>query len=366
MESFIQASITDEGRELHFPGLAVTSTLKDACQPLPDVSKAKIPANKIALVILQLEDETACPMQDLALEAQRAGYSVLIYFTYFANTIPIYVPSKEILLIPVLEASLPQLYKNNSAQCILLANGDRPNVEISVQVDRPPSKELDAMKSYFKKLYFWFLVGPIITLEWMRRTKKFCWHSRRTGRHERSENPLDSEAENQVETDTEREIRTMEEGENRTGEPVQYRERPAEEQPLLSAVSNESHDVRSRPRGSGCVKKYHRDNVCDIAKGFCYLILILAALPVGLSTSGLSFFRFDAFAGNFYFSSTSSIFAWLPDDWLGVDVLISAVNFLNVPVWWSSFQIFCFFCTVTLPVEINGDGHGLFPQHFQN
>ena len=105
LESFIQASITDEGRELHFPGLAVTSTLKDACQPLTDVSKAKIPANKIALVILQLEDETACPMQDLALEAQRAGYSVPIYFTYFANTIPIYVPSKEILLIPVLEAS---------------------------------------------------------------------------------------------------------------------------------------------------------------------------------------------------------------------------------------------------------------------
>ena len=93
-------------------------------------------------------------MQDLALEAQRAGYSVLIYFTYFSNTIPIYVPSKEILLIPVLEASLPQLYKNNSAQCILLANGDRPNVEISVQVDRPPSKELDAVKSYFEKLYF--------------------------------------------------------------------------------------------------------------------------------------------------------------------------------------------------------------------
>ena len=93
-------------------------------------------------------------MQDLALEAQRAGYSVLIYFTYFANAIPIYVPSKEILLIPVLEASLPQLYKNNSAQCILLANGDRPNVEISVQVDRPSSNELDAVKSYFEKLYF--------------------------------------------------------------------------------------------------------------------------------------------------------------------------------------------------------------------
>ena len=281
LESFIQASITDEGRELHFPGLAVTSTLKDACQPLTDVSKAKIPANKIALVILQLEDETACPMQDLALEAQRAGYSVLIYFGYSSNTTPIYVPRKEILLIPVLEA------KNYGGQCAgLPANADRTSAEISVPVLRPSSKELNAMKSYLANLYYWFLVGPIITLEWMRRTKKFCWHSRRTGRHERSENPLDSEAENQVETDTEREIRTMEEGENRTGEPVQYRERPAEEQPLLSAVSNESHDVRSRPRGSGCVKKYHRDNVCDIAKGFCYLILSFSS-----SSSRFVYFR---------------------------------------------------------------------------
>ena len=79
LKSFMKASVTDEGSELRFSGLAVTSTLKNACQPLTDVSKAKIPANKIALVILLLEDETACPMQDLALEAQRAGYSVVIY-----------------------------------------------------------------------------------------------------------------------------------------------------------------------------------------------------------------------------------------------------------------------------------------------
>ena len=168
------------------------------------------------------------------------------------------------------------------------------------------------MKSYFEKLYFWFLVGPIITLEWMRRTKKFCWHS---GRHERSENPLDPEAENQVETDAEREIRTVEEGEHRTGDPVQVlacRERPAEEQPLLSAVSNDSRDNRCRPQGSGSVKKYHI--VCDkIAIGLGYLILILAALPVGLSFGGLSFFRFDDGDNNI------------------------------VALWWSPFQIFCFF-----------------------
>ena len=319
LRSFIQASITDERRELRFPGLAVTSTLKNACHPLIDVSKAKIPANKIALVTLLLEYQTTCPMQDLALEAQRAGYSVLIYFAYSTYTTPIYVPSEEILLIPVLEASLPQLYKNNTAQCILLANGDRTNAEISVQVFRLSSIELNAMKSYLENLYYWFLVGPIITLEWMRRTKKFCWHS---GRHERSENPLEPEEENQVETDAEREIRTMEEGEHRTGEPVQLlacRERSTEEQPLLSAVSNDSPDNRYRPQESGCVKKYHI--VCDkIAIGFGYLILILAALPVGLSFGGLSFFRFDV-----------GIFCH------------SVIPCLGVPVWWPPFQIFCFF-----------------------
>ena len=254
---------------------------------------------------------------------------ILSSCSYDLISTPIYVPSEEILLIPVLEASLPQLYKNNTAQCILLANGDITNAEISVQVFRLSSIELNAMKSYLENLYYWFLVGPIITLEWMRRTKKFCWHSRRTGRHERSENPLDSEAENQVETDAERE------GEHRTGEPVQrlaYQERPVEEQPLLiSAVSNNSHDVNRCPRGSGCVRKYH--GVCDKAAiGLGYLILVLAALPVGLSSEGLSFFRFDAFGGNFYFSSTSSIFAWP-----------NFLTYIEAPLWWSPFQIFFFF-----------------------
>ena len=330
LESFIKASVTDEGSELRLSGLAVTSTLKNACQPLTDVSKAKIPANKIALVNLQLEDETACPMKDLALEAQRAGYSVLIYFGYSASSTPIYVPSKEILFIPVLEVEA----KIYDAPCeFLLANADRASAEISVQVLRPPSIELNAMNSYLANLYYWFLVGPIITLEWMRRTKKFCWHSRR---HEGSENPLEPEAENQVETDAERDIRTMEEGENRTGEPVQRlvcRERPAEEQPLLSAVSNDSHDVKHCPRGSGHVKKYH--SVCDKAAiGFGYLILVLAALPVGLSARGLSFFRFDEAADGIYLShfSTSSISA-----------RFSFLTYIEAPLWWSPFQIFCFF-----------------------
>ncbi|CAH3145519.1 unnamed protein product, partial [Porites lobata] len=327
LESFIQASITNEGRELHFPGLVVTSRLKDACQPLTDVSKAKIPANKIALVILGLEDETACPMQDLALEAQRAGYSVLMYFGYSANTIPIYVPSKEILLIPVLEVEA----KIYDAQCaFLFANANRTdtnNAEISIQADRQLSKELKAMKSYLVRLYYWFLLGPIITLAaWMIRTKKFCCHS---GRHERSENSSEPKAENQVKTDDERDIPNMKEGENRTGEstqPPECPERSDEKKRLLPAKSNDSKNV----------KKFN--SVCGKAgKGFGYLILVLAALPVGLSAGGVSFFRFDD-AGEyktlilFSGSSTTSSMAW-PHFFLDFDV----------PVWWSPFQIFCFF-----------------------
>ena len=125
LESFIQASISDEGRELRFPGLAVTSTLKNACQHLIDVSKAKIPANKIAFVILLLEDETACPIRDLALEAQRAGYSVLIYFAHSVkihkiSTTPTEVPSKEILLIPVFKGSFYQVFNSLRSMAVLV------------------------------------------------------------------------------------------------------------------------------------------------------------------------------------------------------------------------------------------------------
>lgn len=64
LESFIRASQAVEGNELRLNGLAVFSKLANACQPLADVSKAKIQVNKIALISLA-NSEAVCSSQDL-------------------------------------------------------------------------------------------------------------------------------------------------------------------------------------------------------------------------------------------------------------------------------------------------------------
>ena len=58
-----------------------------------------------------------------------------------------------------------------------LASNDRTNVEIRVPPRTQHSFKMQKMKPYLNKLYYWFLVGPIITLVWLTRTKKFCWMS---------------------------------------------------------------------------------------------------------------------------------------------------------------------------------------------
>ncbi|KAJ7386975.1 hypothetical protein OS493_003937 [Desmophyllum pertusum] len=53
-----------------------------------------------------------------------------------------------------------------------LLAADQTNVEIIIPVSG--SDDLLQMGQYLERLYFWFLLGPIITLEWLRRTKKLC------------------------------------------------------------------------------------------------------------------------------------------------------------------------------------------------
>ena len=43
-----------------------------------------------------------------------------------------------------------------------------------IMTDEHGSDELGNMAEYLKILYYWFLLGPIITLEWLRRKKKLC------------------------------------------------------------------------------------------------------------------------------------------------------------------------------------------------
>ena len=77
IESFLRTSTTEEDQELRLSGLAVFA---NACQPLADVSEAKIQINKIALISLANENE--CSLKDLLVHAQNAGYSVVIFIGY--------------------------------------------------------------------------------------------------------------------------------------------------------------------------------------------------------------------------------------------------------------------------------------------
>ena len=66
-------------QELRLSGLVVVSKLTNACQPLADVSKAKIQVNKIALIRLANWTEAVCSLEELVEHAQNAGYSLMIF-----------------------------------------------------------------------------------------------------------------------------------------------------------------------------------------------------------------------------------------------------------------------------------------------
>ena len=211
VQSFIRASTTDNSLK----GLAVYLDLTNACQTLDDVSKAKNQVHKIALVTLMHNDQTTCTIQDLAKNVQNAGYSLLIYF-YATSPFRVKNSTNEVtIMIPV---ATPWSDEWNVSEVKgIFCTADRTDVDIVClpsigrQID-----SLTNMESYLKRLYFWFLIGPLITLEWMRRTRKFCWMSdsqeeQRVGKERATENEGNA---------AENEIRTMEEGENGTEEPL--------------------------------------------------------------------------------------------------------------------------------------------------
>ena len=179
LESFLQASKTDADQDPRLSGLAVVSKLANARQPLVGVSKSRIHVDKIALVTLK-DDTATFSCGDLALNAQNAGYSVVTYFGdgYCGSDKNVTKPhTQEEVLIPIVFVQICVKYTtSHSFQVIndsnFLKAADKA-VENIISTE-PGSDELCQMAEYLKRLHYWFLLGPIITLEWLRRKKKLC------------------------------------------------------------------------------------------------------------------------------------------------------------------------------------------------
>ena len=307
-------------------GLALYFNLNNACQPLDDVSKASVQVYKFALVTLV--DETACPLQRLALNAQNTGYAVLIHNKYKLINLPQTIPSEEKVVIPVatVGSCLIEWHMRGFTSGSLLSKADRTIVEITVPLDRN-ELILKKMEGYLKYLFLWSLVGPLVYfVVWMRSSGR----------------KPNQQLGNGVETAAETETRIMEEGELNMIEHRQLHSLATEEtvtnahtenemQPLLIGVRCGSN-TRQRQRRCIIIGKCF----CKVLVGLCYLILIVAALPVGISNGGLSFFRFDegdnSFPEDNYFFNLTAVAFEKP---------VSLNRF--VALWWSPFQLFCFF-----------------------
>ena len=362
LENVIHALASKENPGISsISGLALYFNLNNACQPLGDVSKASVQVYKFALVTLV--NETACPLQRLALNAQNTGYAVLVHFfvTRYLDThnkyklinLPKTIPSEEKVVIPVATVGkcwneskdgLRWTVVSSAVSELMLSKADRTIVEISVKVplDYPDRNELKKMEGYLKYLFLWLLVGPLVYfVVWMRSSGRQPNQQRGNG----------------VETAAEMEPRIMEEGklsitEHRqlhslaTEETVENTHTENEMQPLLNGVLYGSN---TRQRRCIIVRKCF----CKVLVGLCYLILIVAALPVGISSGGLSFFRFDqgdnSFPEDNYFLNPFKCKS-------GERIVSSMENVTslvayNVPfpltrfvaLWWSPFQLFCFF-----------------------
>ena len=311
--TFLQASSTERNKDLTFDGLAIFSTLANACQSLIDV-KARVQVNKIALIGIKEEITTTCSFCDLVIKAQHAGYSMLIFSpsTYKLLEKNCSVKTADKLLIPVVYGShCENASVGWSMTDSQLSTADQTGVHIRVSL---VSDDLKAMAFYLKHLFFWFLVGPVITLEWLRRKKILCCVT--------TTRQIDEESGNEE---------MVEEGREHYIQRAQI---------FTYHAQTSSITVR--------VARIFGRGIRYLAIGFGYVILTLAALPVGISSGGWSFFRFDEqerFRQQAFWdvllpdkivNDTNSTFIhWKP----GAGVWIAPI----LTTWWSVVRIFSFF-----------------------
>ena len=333
LKSFLQA--TTAVADLDLNGLAVFSKLANACQPLVDVSKPKIQVNKIALIWI-MDDPATCSLCDQAINAQNAGYSVVIYrFPYmFVKQMPsscnLTMPDE--LLIPLVFADE---CRNMSAPKKLISDfelvaADRTSVQIKIFAQA--SNDLQTMASYLKYLYFWFLLGPIITLEWLRRKKKLSCVTRTQQVDEESATGNG---------ETVRLRSTVEESRVHYIQDTELEENEGELQHLI--VTNNAHTdltTSGNIHSTSVIRRVAsilRKVICYVAVGCGWVILILAALPVGISSGGLSFFRFDE-------ESVPQKNFWQVKSNITVESFKTrTVISYNLTIWWPALQIVCFF-----------------------
>lgn len=243
------------------------------------------------------------------------------------------VKTAEKLLIPVVYSDSCQnpTYRGQDAY----SAADLTDVHVRLI---SPISYLDKMEGYLRNLYFWFLLGPIITLEWLRRKRKLCCVTA---------------------AQVDQEFGNEEIVEESRGHHIQLgtsADNEGELQPLIcitnDARTNNELIISNNMRGVRItlhVARIFRRVICYLLVGLGYVLLILVALPVGISSGGWSFFRFDGNEGirqkNFW------------------DVLLSQQNAMEIDVtdtdlerrapgaqilffvnaWWPVFQIFGFF-----------------------
>ena len=227
------------------------------------------------------------------------------------------VKTADKLLIPVVYGFMCEKPRSQwSMTDSQLSTADQTGVHIRVSL---VSDDLKAMAIYLENLYFWFLVGPVITLEWLRRKKILCCV---TTMRQIDEVSGDEEI--------------VEEG---RGHYIQ--------RDLIFTYHAQTSSIIVR------VARIFGRSIRYFAIGFGYVILNLAALPAGISSGGLSFFRFDeqerfrqktfwdvllpentttVKRDNFNYTETTATTA-----------TVASIATAIVASWWSVVRVFSFF-----------------------
>ena len=284
LESFLKALTTEGNQDLTFSGLAVVSKMANSCQPLVDVGRARVQLNKIALIAIKKDFATTCSLCDVAERAQHAGYSMVIFSSNpWLLERNCSVKTADKLLIPIVYGDHCQnstRFNEKIEMYSIFSAADQTDVHVRVS---EVSHDLKTMAKYLEKLYFWFLLGRIITLEWLRRKRKLCWATTAL---------VDEESGNEEIVEESRR-HYLQLGTNAYIE--------GELRPLNCATSNTRTDceltigdnMRSLRITVQSLKRVFRRIICHLPVGLGYVVLTLVALPVGISSGGLSFFRFD-------------------------------------------------------------------------